>query len=70
MVWLCTDAASNVNGQVFEANGRQIGLWPEEEMSRVIHRPDRDWDLDTLDLPSTRNYLIGHLTNKFLGKKK
>jgi len=69
-VWLCTDAASNVNGQIFEANGRQIGLWPEEEMSRVIHRPDLDWDLDTLDLPSTRNYLIGHLTNKFMGKKK
>jgi NAD(P)-dependent dehydrogenase (short-subunit alcohol dehydrogenase family) len=69
-VWLCTDAASNVNGQVFEANGRQIGLWPEEELSRVIHRPDMDWDLDTLDIPSTRNYLIGHLTNKFLGKKK
>ncbi len=69
-VWLCTDAASNVNGQIFEANGRQIGLWPEEEMSRVIHRPDLDWDLDTLDLPSTRNYLIGHLINKFLGKKK
>jgi 3-oxoacyl-[acyl-carrier protein] reductase len=69
-VWLCTEAASNVNGQVFEANGRQIGLWPEEELSRVIHRPDRDWDLDTLDIPSTRNYLIGHLVNKFLGKKK
>jgi 3-oxoacyl-[acyl-carrier protein] reductase len=68
-VWLCTDAASNVNGQIFEGNGRQIGLWPEEEMSRVIHRPDRDWDLDTLDLPSTRNYLIGHLVNKFLPKK-
>jgi NAD(P)-dependent dehydrogenase (short-subunit alcohol dehydrogenase family) len=69
-VWLCTEAASNVNGQVFEANGRQIGLWPEEELSRVIHRPDLDWDLDTLDIPSTRNYLIGHLVNKFLGKKK
>jgi 3-oxoacyl-[acyl-carrier protein] reductase len=69
-VWLCTDACSNVNGQVFEANGRQIGLWPEEEMSRVMRRPDADWDLDTLDMPSTRNYLVGHLTNRFLGKKK
>ncbi|HKD69115.1 MAG TPA: SDR family NAD(P)-dependent oxidoreductase [Candidatus Binataceae bacterium] len=69
-VWLCTEACSNVNGQVFEANGRQIGLWPEEEMNRVIHRPDADWDLDTLDIPATRNHLIGHLTNKFSGKKK
>ncbi|MGO9057591.1 MAG: SDR family NAD(P)-dependent oxidoreductase [Candidatus Binataceae bacterium] len=69
-VWLCTEAAANVNGQIFEANGRQIGLWPEEEMSRVIHRPDADWDLDTLDTPATRNYLIGHLVNKFLPKKK
>jgi 3-oxoacyl-[acyl-carrier protein] reductase len=69
-VWLCTAACANVNGQVFEANGRQIGLWPEEEMTRVIHRPDADWDLDTLDLPATRNHLIGHLTNKFAGKKK
>jgi 3-oxoacyl-[acyl-carrier protein] reductase len=69
-VWLCTDACANVNGQVFEANGRQIGLWPEEEMSRVIHRPDHDWDLDTLDTPATRNYLIGHLANKFAGKKQ
>ncbi len=69
-VWLCSEAAANVNGQIFEANGRQIGLWPEEEMSRVIQRPDADWDLDTMDAPATRNYLIGHLTNKFLPKKK
>jgi 3-oxoacyl-[acyl-carrier protein] reductase len=68
-VWLCTEACSNVNGQVFEANGRQIGLWPEEEMSRAMRRPDADWDLDTLDMPATRNYLVGHLTNRFLGKK-
>jgi 3-oxoacyl-[acyl-carrier protein] reductase len=69
-VWLCSEAASNVNGQIFEANGRQIGLWPEEEMTRVIHRPETDWDLDTLDTPATRNHLIGHLVNKFLPKKK
>jgi len=69
-VWLCSEAAANVNGQIFEANGRQIGLWPEEEMSRVIQRPDADWDLDTMDAPATRNYLIGHLVNKFLPKKK
>lgn len=69
-VWLCSDAASNVNGQVFQISGRQVGLWPEEELGRVIHRPEQDWDLDTLDIPATRNYLIGHLVNKFLPKYK
>ncbi len=63
VVWLCTDAASNVNGRTFVVGGDMIGIYPEPAPERVIVR-EGGWDLDALDrLAPTQ--LINGLTNAF-----
>ena len=64
VVWLCTDAAANVNGRDFYVAGNEIGLFPELEPERLLYR-DGGWDLDALDGPA-RDHLIGDLTNRYL----
>ena len=63
-VWLCTDAASNVNGRDFYVGGNEVGLYPELELERLLYR-EGGWDLDALD-SSGRDELIADLTNRFL----
>jgi 3-oxoacyl-[acyl-carrier protein] reductase len=63
VVWLCTDAARNVNGRNFYVGGGEVGLFSEPEVVRSITR-DGGWDLDSLD--GVRGRLIGDLTNDFL----
>jgi len=65
VVWLCTDAARKINGRIFQVMGGEIGLYPEPEVIRAVFAP-KGWDLDTLDAPATRRYLIGDLQNTFL----
>jgi NAD(P)-dependent dehydrogenase (short-subunit alcohol dehydrogenase family) len=63
VVWLCTDAAKNVNGRTFYVCGDEIGLFSEPELICSLSRVG-GWDLDSLDnFASDR--LIGDLTNKF-----
>jgi NAD(P)-dependent dehydrogenase (short-subunit alcohol dehydrogenase family) len=64
VVWLCTDAAANVNGRTFFVAGDEIGLFSEPELSRSLSRPG-GWDLQALD-NYARERLIGDLTNDFL----
>ena len=64
VVWLCTDAAANVNGRDFYVAGNEVGLFPELEPERLLYR-DGGWDLDALDGPA-RDHLIGDLTNRYL----
>jgi NAD(P)-dependent dehydrogenase (short-subunit alcohol dehydrogenase family) len=64
-VWLCTDAAAQVNGRTFQVGGGEIGLYSEPELVRTIWGP-KGWNLDTLDALGTRTYLIGDLHNQFL----
>ena len=64
-VWLCTDAATQVNGRTFQVGGSQIGLYSEPELIRTIFEP-KCWNLDILDSPAARNNLIGNLHNAFL----
>jgi 3-oxoacyl-[acyl-carrier protein] reductase len=64
VVWLCTDAAVNVNGRGFYVAGDEVGLWSEPELTRCLTRPG-GWDLDSLDEYGPSN-LILDLTNKFL----
>jgi 3-oxoacyl-[acyl-carrier protein] reductase len=66
VVWLCTDAAVNVNGRGFYVAGEEVGLWSEPELVRCMTRPG-GWNLDTLD-ESGPDSLIMDLTNKFLIK--
>ncbi len=48
VVWLCTDAAANVNGRTFWVGNDDVGLWSEPEVIRTLTRPG-GWDLDSLD---------------------
>ena len=64
VVWLCTDAAANVNGRDFYVAGNEVGLFPELEVDRLLYR-EGGWDLDALD-GSARDHLIGDLTNRYL----
>jgi 3-oxoacyl-[acyl-carrier protein] reductase len=66
VVWLCTDAAVNVNGRGFYVAGDEVGLWSEPELERCLTKPG-GWDLDSLD-EYGRDRLIFDLTNKFLIK--
>jgi 3-oxoacyl-[acyl-carrier protein] reductase len=63
VVWLCTDAAKNVNGRTFYVCGDEIGLFSEPELACSMSRAG-GWDLDSLD-NYARERLIGNLINDF-----
>ena len=63
VVWLCTDAARNVNGRTFFVGGDEIGLFSEPEVVCSLSRAG-GWDLDTLD-GYARERLVGDLINNF-----
>jgi NAD(P)-dependent dehydrogenase (short-subunit alcohol dehydrogenase family) len=64
VVWLCTDAAVNVNGRTFVVGGDLVGLYAEPEPARSLYR-EGGWDLDTLDRIASKD-LIGGVVNEFL----
>lgn len=64
VVWLCTDAAANVNGRSFFAGGEEVGLWSEPELVRQMTRPG-SWTLDALDVYAPMA-MTGQLANHFL----
>jgi 3-oxoacyl-[acyl-carrier protein] reductase len=65
-VWLCTDAAANVNGRTLWVGNDDVGLWSEPEVIRTLTRPG-GWDLDSLD-ELARERLTFDLENLFLLK--
>jgi 3-oxoacyl-[acyl-carrier protein] reductase len=67
-VWLCTDAAANVNGRDFLVGGETVGLFSEPTVTAALYR-DGGWDLDSLDKVGPKD-LIGGLRNEFLGAGK
>jgi len=58
VVWLCTDSMAGVNGRTFQIGGGEVGLWSEPELIRASFR-EQGWDLDSLDQPALREYLLG-----------
>jgi 3-oxoacyl-[acyl-carrier protein] reductase len=64
VVWLCTDAAKDVNGHTFEVHGDTINRVEEPRPARTVFR-DGGWDLDSLDLLAPAN-LIDGLSNDFV----
>lgn len=48
VVWLCTDAARNVNGRTFHLSGDTYSRLSEPVAERSVYR-DGGWDLDALD---------------------
>jgi 3-oxoacyl-[acyl-carrier protein] reductase len=63
VVWLCSDAASGVNGCTFETHGDTVSLLSEPEPLRSMHQ-EGGWDLDALDTLAP-SYLVQDLTNRF-----
>jgi 3-oxoacyl-[acyl-carrier protein] reductase len=63
VVWLCTDAASNVNGRTFHVTGDQVSRLSEPAPERMI-RNEGGWTLDALDAVATA-HLVGDLTNDY-----
>jgi len=63
VVWLCTEAAANVNGRTFEVGGDNISLLSEPAQQKTIHQAG-GWDLDALDAAAPRTLTLG-LTNPF-----
>lgn len=48
VAWLCTDAASNVNGRTFKIGGDQVSLLSEPDLEKTIEH-EGGWTLDLLD---------------------
>ena len=48
MVYLCTDAASDVNGRDFLVGGNEVSLMSLPQRERTIFR-DGGWTLETLE---------------------
>jgi NAD(P)-dependent dehydrogenase (short-subunit alcohol dehydrogenase family) len=68
VAWLCTDAASHINGMDFQVMGGEIGLMTQPLPERLVYRRD-GWDLANLNDPTVSRYLVGHLKNRFLPKQ-
>lgn len=47
-VYLCTEAAGNITGQVFDTSGLPMGLYSPRHVTRAIHK-DGPWTLDELE---------------------
>jgi 3-oxoacyl-[acyl-carrier protein] reductase len=62
VVWLCTDAAKNVNGRTFHVLGDYVGLFSEPDGERTIYQRG-GWDLDSLD--QAGHQLTATLTNDY-----
>jgi NAD(P)-dependent dehydrogenase (short-subunit alcohol dehydrogenase family) len=63
VVWLCTDAASEVNGRTFLVMGDTVSLLTEPRpKTTIVH--EGGWTLDALDATAPTD-LIGGLTNRF-----
>jgi NAD(P)-dependent dehydrogenase (short-subunit alcohol dehydrogenase family) len=62
VVWLCTDAASNVTGRTFHVVGDTVARFSEPEPERSIYQRG-GWNLDALD--AAAHQLTNDLTNDF-----
>jgi 3-oxoacyl-[acyl-carrier protein] reductase len=62
VVWLCTDAARNVNGRSFHVYGDYVARYSEPEDERIIYAAG-GWDLDSLDAAAPQ--LTSDLTNDY-----
>ncbi len=63
VVWLCTDAAANVNGRTFHVGGDGISLLSEPRPEARVERPG-GWTVDALDEAAPEG-LVSGLTNPY-----
>jgi len=64
VVWLCTDAASRVNGRTFHVTGDLVARFADSQYERQVEHPG-GWTLDALDEVAPAQ-LVDDLTNDYL----
>lgn len=60
VVYLCTDEAGNINGQVFHAEKGRVGIYSQPEEARQIFNDGEIWSLDRLMDLIPRTLLVGY----------
>jgi NAD(P)-dependent dehydrogenase (short-subunit alcohol dehydrogenase family) len=69
VTWLCTDAASNVNGRDFMVSGPLIGLYSLPEVTtKISAEPGHIWSVDELDQKMSE--VVGELRNQWPKKEE
>jgi NAD(P)-dependent dehydrogenase (short-subunit alcohol dehydrogenase family) len=67
VAWLCTDAASNINGRDFMVSGPLIGLYSLPEIvKKTTNQPGHIWTIDELDkvMPDVTGDLVNQWPKK------
>ena len=57
VVWLCTDAAANINGRDFLVWGNEIGMYNLPKVEAAVYASGTHWTLDELDRIVGASYL-------------
>ena len=60
VVYLCTDEAANINGQIFHCTGGTIGIYSEPEVVKQIFNNGEVWSLDKLIDLVPKTLLVGY----------
>src|SRR3712207_152144 len=58
-VWLCTDAAAQVNGQIFQVSGNSISLLSHPSPICTLITDRETWSLDDLDSLVPAQLMVG-----------
>jgi hypothetical protein len=61
VVYLATDEAANINGQVFHAEGNRIGIYSEPLEVRAIYKSERKFATEELIELVPRTLLVGYV---------
>ena len=57
VVWLCTDAAANINGRDFLVWGNEVGMYSLPKVEAAIYAQGASWTLDQLDAVAPQSFL-------------
>ena len=63
-VWLCTDAAANINGRDFLVWGNEIGMYSLPKVEAAVYASGSAFTLDELDRVAAQSYLSAQ-TNRW-----
>lgn len=62
-VWLCSEAAANINGKTFHVTGSRFALYAEPELAVDLQQPG-GWTLDALDARAPSE-MTGDIKNNY-----
>ena len=64
VVWLCTDAARNLNGRTLRVRGGDVGIFAEPAVEHSGFK-EGGWDATALDDPAVQSRVFGDAVNRF-----